>query len=226
MKTIELTVPKDKLDIRLGQFQEYSKLFETVDVKQDINEFVKMKTVSIFCDVPFQLVREHLKASDVDELATEVLTLVKDMTDNVGKDKFNPIFTVNGTEFGFIPDFEDMKAGEFADLTEYFGKWDKMHNAMAVMYRPITQKKPNKILGIEQYEIQPYNGTSEYAEIMKGMPAIKSLEASFFLTNLVLKLKTCLRTYMGKQRKINPEMDIALRTAFLKNGTGIKPSIQ
>jgi len=226
VEEIKITVPKDMMDIRLGQFQEYNKLFETVVPGQDVNEFVKMKTVSIFCDVPFQLVREYFKASDVDALATEVLALVTLMTKSVESKTFNPLFTVNDTEFGFIVDFENMKAGEYADLTEYFGKWDEMHKAMAVMYRPVTIKKHNKILGIDQYDIQKYNGTNEYAEIMKGMPAMKALEASFFLTNLVLKLRICLQTYMAKQLKNNPEMDLALKKALLESGPGIKPSIQ
>lgn len=227
LNQIEITVPTTFEDIRLGQFQEYIKLFETIpeDERANLNEFVKMKTVSIFYDVPFDIVRDNFKSTDVDELAEKVLHLITRMTKEIDGTNFNPRFKTHNVEFGFIPDFEDMKAGEFADLSEYIGKWDMMHKAMSVMYRPVVAELYNPLLKIKQYSIKPYDGTGEYSELMKGMPAFKVMEASFFLSNSFNKLKVCLETYTMNQLERNPGMVTHLKTLSSTNGVGIKPSI-
>jgi hypothetical protein len=220
-KEIKLTIPNQVEDIRLGQYQEYFKLVKGLDSDAVFTEFMKMKVVSIFCDVPIDLVREGFKSSVVDDISTRVITLIGELSDDV--EGFKPTFKLGETTFGFINNFEDMNAGEFADLTQYFADFDDMHRAMAVMYRPVVKTEKNKLLKLQQYDIEKYNGTTRYSELMKSMPAIKALEASFFLTNSFIKLRHCFLTYIKNHPKVDNKTSTALNQFLIANGDGIKP---
>lgn len=222
-KKLEINVPDQVNDIRLGQFQQYLKLVEDLGDDATVNEFVKMKMVSIFCDLPLELIRDTFKASLVDNLYTEIKTLLDELIASVTNNKeFRPTFKVGKTTFGFMNDLNGMLAGEYADLTTYFGNWDTMHKAMAVLYRPVIKTKYNMWLKIDQYEIADYKGSSEYGELMKMMPAIKALEATFFLTNSYLTLQKCFLLSMEKQIMATPEISTMLKANSMQIGDGIK----
>jgi hypothetical protein len=57
---------------------------------------------------------------------------------------------MDGVEYGFIPNLDDMSFGEYVDLDTYLGDWQNIHRAMAVLYRPIREKRG------ERYNIVPY----------------------------------------------------------------------
>jgi len=57
-------------------------------------------------------------------------------------------FFIGKQEFGFIPSLEEITVGELNDIDTYISDWTKMHNAMAVLYRPITATFGNR------YEIE------------------------------------------------------------------------
>ena len=122
----------------------------------------------------------------------------------------------------FINNVDDMMAGEYADLTMYFEKWETMHKAMAVMYRPVTKDEHNSLVKVEQYEIAEYTGTSEYAELMKAMPAIKALEAGFFLISSFKTLQKCFLAYLSSQVEMTPEMNTMLKANSTNIGDSIK----
>lgn len=221
MSDIKVTIPTEIEDIRLGQFQEYVKLTESLGEDAPINEFVKMKLVSIFCDVPMDLVREGFKSTVVDDISKRVLTLARKLTEPT-EGEFKPTFKLGDTTFGFINDFEEMKAGEFADLSTYITDINEVHKAMAVMYRPIEKTKHNKLLKKDQYILTKYNGTAKYATLMKQMPAIKFVEASFFLTNSFIQLRECFLTSMANHPMMTDQTSIALKQFLAQNGAGTK----
>jgi hypothetical protein len=225
-KKLNITVPSKVEDIKLGQFQQYLKLIDGMGENPKLNEFVKMKIVSIFCNIPMELVRVGFKASDIDKISTDTLEIIKSMTEDENDEQFIPTFSIGETKFGFMNDLEGMLAGEYADLTSYFDKWDNMHKAMAVMYRPIIKTKYNKLIGVEQYELSEYEGTAEYGELMKSMPAIKAIEASFFLTNSYIRLQKCFLRSMEKLIAEDPKLSTMLKANSTQLGDGIKAFTQ
>jgi hypothetical protein len=225
-KKLNIIIPTEADDIKLGQFQQYLKLIEGLGDEPLLNEFSKMKIVSIFCNVPMEMVRIGFKASDIDTICTDTINLIKSFTDEENESEFIPTFSLGETKFGFMNDLDSMLAGEYADLTSYFDKWDTMHKAMAVMYRPILKEKYNQLVKVTQYELTEYNGTVEYAELMKQMPASKAIEASFFLTNSYIKLQKRFLTSMEKQMKENPEINTMLNHNSIEIGDGIKAFTQ
>ena len=54
---------------------------------------------------------------------------------------------------GFIPKLDDISLGEYIDIETNISDWQKMHKAMAVLYRPVNFKLGNKY-GIAPYEVK------------------------------------------------------------------------
>jgi len=102
-------------------------------------------------------------------------------------------FTLDGIEYGLIPDFDDMSLGEYIDLDTHIGNWDKILIAMNVLFRPIDKK-----IG-EKYTIKEYDITTK--EKLKEMPIDIVLGAVFFLYNLGMDLSRTMIIYLEEHQK-------------------------
>lgn len=174
-KEYSLKIPLSLDDVTLDQYQRYIKVIE--ENKEDLNnEFIKLKVLEIFCQVPLAVANE-LAAIEVDEIVNLILAMLNmetplqrrfTMTDPTGK----------SIEFGFIPNLEKISQGEYIDAELFFANWDDMHKAMAVFYRPITGKKG------EFYQIEKYEGVEKYEAHMKDAPASVAIGAMLFFYHL------------------------------------------
>jgi len=91
--------------------------------------------------------------------------LILHLKDQLEKDnELTNILEIDGIEYGFIPNLDDISYGENTDITNYVSDWSTMHKAMAVMYRPIIMRKKDR------YIIEDYEGSDKYSEIMKDAP--------------------------------------------------------
>ena len=146
-----------------------------------------------------------MKLMTVDTLTNEL----NDLFDQ--KHEFINEFTLYGTTYGFIPKLDEITYGENKDITSYINDWDKMHKAMAVMFRPITKKYGNK------YLIEEYQGSGLYSEIMKDAPLNVVLGAMVFFYNLTNELLNSIPKYLEKQLK-DQQMT---KAALVTNGEAI-----
>ena len=153
---MEIQVPTDLSEITLGQYQEYIALESPTEVD----------TISIFMNIDRSAVKT-IKATSMDSLVEDINKLFKT------EQRFLNRFKISGKEFGFIPKLDDITYGENKDISSYM-KWDTMHKAMAVMYRPITLKQRRK------YLIEDYEGSHKYSEIMKSAPMDVVMGAMLF----------------------------------------------
>lgn len=195
---VEILVPDTLSEITLEQYQKFLKI-------QDNNEdetFLAVKMIEIFCGIRGDHIMK-MKASSIKDI-TRILT-----------DMFNqkpPLvreFTMKGKEYGFIPKLEDMSFGEYVDLDTYVGDFENIHKAMAVLYRPITQKYNDKYL-IEEYE-------GEDKEIMKDMPMDAVLSSIIFFYNLGMDLSKVMLNYLQHEETQALVQQLTLE----KNGDGI-----
>lgn len=216
-KVYNLSVPTSLDSITLEQYQKYVKVVtENKDAMDD--EFIKLKVLEIFCGLSMKEAYE-LAATDVDDIVNLVLVALNKesplqrrffMTDAKGK-------TV---EFGFIPNLEKISLGEFIDAEAYVGDWEKMHRALAVLYRPITGSKG------EFYEIEPYETSEKYAEVMKDAPASVATGAMLFFYHLGRTLSiVTLRSLVDQEHKKTNSEDLHQdQTPLSKSGDGINLS--
>ena len=116
-------------------------------------------------------------------------------------------------EFGFIPNLDKMSFGEYIDLESYITDWDNMHKAMAVMYRPIVAGKKHL------YEIEPYEGSDKWADVMKDAPVNVAIGALVFFYRLGKKLCKYTMDYLLLQQ--NQKEASTQEKALERNGDGI-----
>ena len=207
---IQLVVPSELSEITLGQYQK----FRDIVVKNPDNDrFVSDKAIEIFCKVPYEVVNS-LKKKDYDFAIDTINKLITELNNEDivnSKVKLINTFKLNGFEFGFMPDLDDATQGEFWDINKFLGDWDKMHNAMAVLFRPITKKKGGLYL-IEEYET-----SFKYSEQMKEAPMNVVNAAMVFFYNLSNDLLSVIQVYLEEQLV----KDIRNKKVLLQSGVDI-----
>ena len=174
LKEIELQVPTTLNDIKLWQYQKYMKVIEqnkTEDGKEDenINDFLNMKLVEIFCNVSLR---------EVDSIPLKEFNKVLSVLNNAFEEKPKLItrFDLFDVDMGFIPILDDISLGEYIDIENNIIDWQKMHLAMSVLYRPVNFKNKDK------YGIVPYDANPEIQELMKDMPLDVAISSMVFFT--------------------------------------------
>ena len=173
---MEIQVPTDLSEITLGQYQEYIALESPTEVD----------TISIFMNIDRSAVKT-IKATSMDSLVEDINKLFKT------EQRFLNRFKISGKEFGFIPKLDDITYGENKDISSYM-KWDTMHKAMAVMYRPITLKQRRK------YLIEDYEGSHKYSEIMKSAPMDVVMGAMLFFSDLMNDLLSYIPNFLEQEQ--------------------------
>jgi len=195
---IEINVPTSLSEITLRQYQKFLKIAE----ENPEGNFLDAKMIEIFCGIPL---------SDSYKLKMVSVTAIIDILNSMLEVKPNHVqrFTLNGVEYGFIPDLDEMSLGEYIDLDNNASKWESMHIAMNVLYRPIVTSKVGK------YNIEEY--TTSNPEKMLDMPLDAALGSLFFFYNLGLELSK--HTILSSNLEEVEEFQEQLTSAT--NGDGI-----
>jgi hypothetical protein len=160
---VELIVPNSLNEITLGQYQKYLKLGELTETE------LSYKMIEIFCGLKPEHIR-LLKAKDVQD----IVGIISQMFEL--KPSLVHTFKMNGVEYGFINNLDEMSFGEYIDLDTFIGDWDNIEKAMAVLYRPIELRKGTR------YHIKEYEGGD--ADHLKDMPLDAVLGSILFFYHL------------------------------------------
>ena len=199
---LDLQVPTSLNDIPLYQYQKFIKTFENAD---DITEeYAGIKMLEIFCGLKIDEALE-VKISDVNKITDKINKALSEKPLLVTR------FKLGNTEFGFVPQLDDLTFGEFVDIENNIGDWESMHKAMSVLYRPITDRIKGK------YQIEKYRGDS-WHDAMLNMPssvAISAINFFFHLENDLLKA-TLAYSETQTQDQLQDEPTISIN-----NGGGI-----
>lgn len=174
---IDITVPDKLSEITLGQYQKFLKIQnENTDER-----FLSSKMIEIFCELKFTDVMK-LKLADVNGICA----ILSDMFNE--KPALKKTFFMDGVEYGFIPNLEDISFGEYIDLDNYLTDWELMDRAMGVLYRPIKNRYG------ERYSIEEY--TAKETGYMKAMPLDAALSAVLFFYHLGIDLSMTMMNYL------------------------------
>ena len=184
----KIKVPNSLSEISLEKFQKYMKLTD----ENDNEEFLSYKAIELFCGIPL---------SDVYKLTLESVESISEVLSKMFNEQPKHVerFTMNGVEYGFIPDLNEMTLAEYVDSEGNLSDIQNLHLAMNVLYRPIKDKKGDK------YNIYPYK--LENLDKMKDMPTSAALGAIFFLISLGKELS--LSTILSSREvvELQAEMD-------------------
>lgn len=165
---LDLLVPTSLHDIPLKHYQKFIKTFENADDYTE--DYAALKMLEIFCGVPYNEAIKF-KIGDINRVVSKLNDALAEKPSLINK------FKLGSTEFGFVPELNDLTFGEFVDIENNITDWDNMHKAMAVLYRPIVRKYKHK------YEIEEYRGDNWY-DAMLNMPASVAVSAIVFFYNL------------------------------------------
>ena len=202
---IKVNIPENLNEITLGQYQQWLRITED----KEIDEFLKQKMVEIFCNIPLDQVIK-IQALEIDAIV-EILSKMFDE-----KPQLQNTFKLNGVEYGFIYNLDEMSSGEFMDLDNYLLDFQQIHNAMKVLYRPIKHKT-NK----GQYLIEDYTGKEDYDSKSINLSVV--FGSLFFFKNLKKELQSNILNYLATQVEvpISPHLRLSLL-----NGVGTIQSMQ
>lgn len=178
--------------------EKYIKAINIIE-NEDVELVVMLRLLSLFTGKSIEQLVEY----PLNELDKNYQHIAKVLNE---KPKFEKTFFLDGKEFGFIPNLEQMKSGEYIDLTNNLGK--DILASMAVMYRPITRKFK------DVYDIEKYNGTDN-KEIFKNAPISVYLGAQVFFWNLTNDLLKLMPQYLEKELTAEQVADLE------KNGVGL-----
>ena len=208
---LEVSIPQDLSAIKLHQYQKYLSVAKGVDEGDKNNEFLNLKALEIFCGLSLKD-SYNLPVSMFESVLKQLSDCFGEKTDLVQRFKMTGGDGVTA-EFGFIPNLDKMSFGEYIDLESYITDWDNMHKAMAVMYRPIVAGKKHL------YEIEPYEGTERWADVMKDAPVNVAIGALVFFYRLGKKLsRYTMNSLLEQEQK---KGTTAFQEALGENGGGI-----
>ena len=194
-----ITIPTDLSEITLSDYQKFLTVSE---LYPDNHNFLAQKIIEIFCHVKPENVR-LIKAVDADSIVRKITKVLeskpKDLVEN---------FKLNGVEYWFHPDLDDMSFGEYIDADSYLADIKEIHASMNVFYRPIKNKVGNK------YTLQDYDPGEKDRLLNMPMDAvISSMEFFFLLSN---QLSNVMTTYFS-----DPKNRQALKEDSMLGGDGM-----
>ena len=197
---VDLVVPNSLADITLGQYQKFVKISES----NTDEKFISIKMLEIFCKLKLETIMTMK--------ATSIKTVTATLTEMFNaKQDLKHIFRMDGIQYGFIPNLEDMTFGEYVDLDSNISDSQEIHKAMAVLYRPIEKKFKG------QYTIKPYE--AKEADFMRDMPMDVVFGSMIFFYHLGSDLSKVMMDYL--QQEESRELHTQLLELSAKNGVGI-----
>jgi len=202
---VNLRIPTSLNEITLAQYQEFAKLEADLDKTKDTA--IQLKIVEIFCKVPEVVVR-NMKATDIAEICEIINTMFDTEHQLINR------FRLNGIDYGFIPELDDMSFGEYMDLDTFISDNDNLHRAVNVLFRPIEHKRGNR------YTIKDYN--PDTSEIAKDFPLDAVLGAIVFFYSLGKDLSLVMLNSLDSKN----EKALAQHLISQPSGDGLTHSMQ
>tara|TARA_R100001244_G_C5147112_1_gene128982 strand:- start:130 stop:783 length:654 start_codon:yes stop_codon:yes gene_type:complete len=195
-----LNIPNKLSEITLRKYQKFVKL-NTEDVD---DRFLQVKMIEIFCDISHQSVLK-IKFADADRVTAILGEMFTQKPNLVTK------FQLNGVEYGFIPELDEISFGEYIDLDTYLGDWENIQTAMNVLYRPIKSRKGDRYI-ISDYDV---NTKDELLD----MPLDAVISSVFFFYHLGKDLSVVMNRYLTKELKRARPLELE---DLMQSGDGIK----
>jgi len=124
--------------------QQYQRLKSNEEKYQNSS----VETLSLYTDIPVN----QLKDLPLEQVNFVQEYITSQITSNSMKDELHNIFTHNGIEYGLENDWTKLAWGGWVDLEVFASDKieENIHYLMAVLYRPVINKKKGK------YTIKPY----------------------------------------------------------------------
>ena len=204
-ETKEFEAINDWSDVTLDKW------LKLVDIDKDSSSKEALETLKQLTNIPEDLIKE-LSISDVSVIMEHFTKLQTE-----AETELKNIIEIDGKEYGFHPKLDDITLGEYADIETMIvnGLEKNLPELMAVLYRPITEKKNDK------YTIESYDGEIAIrAEEMRKMSAQEVQSAMVFFWTFAMDLLRVMPSFLLARvnKSLIEEEQIP---ASLKSGDGL-----
>ena len=196
MQQIKVSVPTSWDDITLKQYLDFYR-----DIQDATEEHIQNKALEHFCGIPLIDAR-NMNHSD----RTAICSLLQTLLTSTPEHRLT--FTLDGVDYGFHPELAQMTFGEFVDLEATGADVQKMANQMAILYRPITERKGDRYL-IASYD-------------PKALPDLSTMPAGVALGAQVFFWKLGSGLYSYTLRSLSRRSAQKTKLFSGKNGDGLR----
>ena len=197
---VKITLPESIEDITLDQYQK----FDALTRREDLNDIeYNKRVIKIFTGLKYQEV-DAISFKDYEDILIQIGKALNQ------ESEFKQRFKIKDIEFGFHPNLDNMQTSEYVDLKTIGMDVENYHKVMAILFRPIIQSD-----GFKNYKIANYEGTKQYADVMKQMPMSIVKGAFVFFYHLSSEL----RKHIQKSTKVEHQR-VTTQQIILKNGDG------
>ena len=183
-KTKKYNIIKSWSDVTLENW------IKLIEATEKVTSQEALATINSISEIPKKLIKE-LSIQDIATIMKYVSKLQLEENSSL-----HQIITIDGQQYGFHPNLEEITLGEYADLETMIqnGIKEKMPEIMAILYRPIVEKEK------DVYSIQAYDGNIRIrTEKMKKMTAEQVQGALVFFWNFVNKYLMTMLLYLTEQ---------------------------
>jgi len=216
-KTVKHTIPTRWEEIKLSLYLKYYNAIKDAKPEDAGYEELIIKEFAHYICLIHRDLFPALEMSTIDEIGENMKRMFKQTSSM----PLVQTFTIEGTEYGFHPNLQELTYGEYLDLTHYGGKlWeeDNIYKFLSILYRPIVRKSG------KEYILDDYSGTSQVRiDLFKSHMTCDVVwgSVSFFLL-LQLALVNSTSLYLTE---LTQEAARELRQTLQTNGEHIKQSI-
>ena len=190
-------LPTSWSEVSLGQ---YSKLMTALENDSSSEIELIIKTLESLVGISTtQLTKVPLKYLKM--AYAELSTLTSTMPGN----ELKRIIDVDGTAYGFIPDFDELTFGEFCDLDNYLqDSWNNLDKIMAVLFRKVVARDKDKY-SIEEYTMK---GIKDRRELFNSSLSIDVVYGALvFFCNIGSKhMRTTLSSLEEESREVRSKL--------------------
>lgn len=168
--------------LTIREYMEISLITETYNKEETQVEYEK-KIIEYFdgsLDIP------------IEQSDETILSLEKTLNEEID---LVTRFTMDGIEYGFIPNLQNMTVGEYIDLDAYFKDGIRLDRIMSILYRPIINRKKRL------YQIEKYKGSDELVDVMRGVDFKIAKSAMVFFSRLEKSLLNASLIFIEKAKK-------------------------
>ncbi len=200
-ETIKISVPENIADITLDQYVK----FEALRAKEDklTEQGMIERVISLFTGIKKQDVKK-LVHKDYEGLMAQIIAACEQDVE------FEQRFTLDGVEYGFIPNLDEITTAEYVDLSTIGMQLEDLHKIMAILFRRITHED-----AFGNYEILPYSHNKANDEIMRRCPMNIVNGALVFFWSLSKELRRAIQKFTSQVEESNRQQ------AILKGGVGM-----
>jgi len=183
-------VVKLNSELTIGQYQ-------ALDSKSQFYKENPHQLISLFTGIPF---------NDIKNMSMETVKMIQAYLNNkmLKQEKKELVMTFEylGVEYGLEQHFGTMPFGCWVDFEVYTADniTSNIHKLMAILYRPVTNKKKNG-----KYTIAPYNSNEieERAELFRDLPASYWFASSDFFFQVANLYISNIKVSLESKRKMN-----------------------